>query len=98
MNASAEKVSRTPDSQLLVAYLDLKAKLQNLQSRISQTANLIKPHLNHQAAINALQELELIAIDVTTPSVAQYYQQPQPQPQTQPPPPHEQYPQQTPQS
>ncbi|KAL6518098.1 hypothetical protein OROMI_033799 [Orobanche minor] len=98
LNASAEKVSRTPDSQLLVAYLDLKAKLQNLQSRISQTANLIKPHLNNEAAINALQELELIAIDVTTPPVAQYYQQPQPQPQPQPPPPPEQYPQQTPQS
>ncbi|KAL6494341.1 hypothetical protein OROGR_031141 [Orobanche gracilis] len=94
MNASAEKVSRTPDSQLLVAYLDLKAKFQNLQSRISQTANLIKPYLNNEAAINALQELELIAIDVTTPSVAQYYQQPQPQP----PPPPEQYPQQTPRS
>ncbi|KAI3463683.1 hypothetical protein Pfo_020380 [Paulownia fortunei] len=76
-NASA-MVTRTPDSQLLVAYLDLKAKLENLQSRIKQTATLIKPSLNSEAAINALQDLELIAMNVNAPSSAQS-QQPQPQ-------------------
>ncbi|KAL3639395.1 hypothetical protein CASFOL_017302 [Castilleja foliolosa] len=80
-NASATPVNRNPDSQLLVAYLDLKAKLENLQSRTSQTANLIKPYLTNEAAVNALQELELIAMNVTTPpSAAAVAQNPQPQP------------------
>ncbi|KAK6127641.1 hypothetical protein DH2020_038620 [Rehmannia glutinosa] len=71
-NASVA-VNRAPDSQLLVAYLDLKAKLENLQARIKQTADLIKPSLNNEAAINALQELELIAVNVTTPATAESY-------------------------
>ncbi|GER32407.1 HMR1 protein [Striga asiatica] len=79
-NASAGAVNRAPESQLLVNYLDLKAKLENLQSRISQTANFIKPYLNNEAAINALQELELTSASITM--------MPQPQPQPQP----EQYP------
>ncbi|GFP86235.1 histone h1.2 [Phtheirospermum japonicum] len=98
-NASATPAKRSPDSQLLVAYLDLKAKLENLQSRIGQTANLIKPSLTNEAAINALQELELIAMNVTTPpaAVAQNQQPPQPEQyphQPQQPQQPEQYPQQ----
>ncbi|KAL3640733.1 hypothetical protein CASFOL_015701 [Castilleja foliolosa] len=80
-NASAEPANRSPDSQLLMAYLDLKAKFENLQSRISQTAILIKPSLNNEAAVNALQELELIAMNVTIPPSAAVAQNQQPQPE-----------------
>ncbi|GER32883.1 HMR1 protein [Striga asiatica] len=92
-NASGGAVNRGVDSQLLLAYLDLKAKLENLQARISQTANIIKPYLNNEASINALQELELIAANMIVPH-PQTLPQPQVQPQPQPPLPPEQYPQQ----
>lgn len=88
---TAPTVARTPDSQLLVAYLDLKAKLENLQARVQQTANLIKPSLNSEAAINAIQELELVAMNVNAPSNAQI-QQPQPEQPPPPPPPQPQQP------
>ncbi|CAA0832421.1 winged-helix DNA-binding transcription factor family protein [Striga hermonthica] len=94
-NASGGAVNRGVDSQLLLAYLDLKAKLENLHSRISQTANTIKPYLNNEASINALQELELIAANMIVPHPSiQPPPQPQVQPQPQPPLLPEQYPQQ----
>ncbi|KAK4414202.1 Histone H1 [Sesamum alatum] len=86
-NGSAS-VGRTPDSQLLVAYLDLKAKLENLQSRVKQTAALIKPSLNNETAINALQELELAAMNVSAVPNAQSQQTQAEQPQPQQPQPH----------
>lgn len=72
--------AHSQDSQLLVAYLDQKAKLENLQSRVKQTATLIKPYLTNEAAVHALEELEVVAINVIPPSNAQ---RPQPQPQAQ---------------
>ncbi|KAG8388021.1 hypothetical protein BUALT_Bualt02G0081900 [Buddleja alternifolia] len=80
-------VTQTPDSQLLVAYLDLKAKLDNLQSRIKLTATVIKPYLNNEAAISALVELEMAATtNVNAPVTAQSQQQQPPQPQPEQPP------------
>ncbi|XP_051152760.1 uncharacterized protein LOC127266535 [Andrographis paniculata] len=53
------------DSQLLVAYLDLKAKLENLQSRVKQTASFVKPYLSNEDAVSAVQELEMFALSVS---------------------------------
>lgn len=71
--------NRTQDSQLLVAYLDLKAKLENLQSMVKQTAALVRPSLNSEAAINAIQELELVAINAGAAPNVQAPQQPLPE-------------------
>lgn len=84
-NAPATTVSSgagtTPDSQLLVAYLDLKAKFENLQARIRQTATLIRPCLTNEAALSALQELEIAGtMNLLAPPPA-----PQAQPLAQPP-------------
>lgn len=68
--------NRTQDSQLLVAYLDLKAKLENLQSLVKQTAILVRPSLNSEAAINAIQELELVAVNAGAAPNVQAPQQP----------------------
>ncbi|XP_047941113.1 formin-like protein 3 [Salvia hispanica] len=72
-------VNRTPDSHLLVAYLDLKAKLENLQSMVKQAATLIRPSLTSEAAINAIDELELVALNASAPPNAQTQQQPLPE-------------------
>ncbi|KAG6411119.1 hypothetical protein SASPL_129193 [Salvia splendens] len=72
-------VNRTPDSHLLVAYLDLKAKLENLQSMVKQAATLIRPSLTSEAAVNAIDELELVALNASPPPNAQTQQQPQPE-------------------
>ncbi|KAL1564066.1 basic salivary proline-rich protein 2-like [Salvia divinorum] len=71
-------VNRASDSQLLVAYLDLKAKLENLQSMVKQAAPLIRLSLTSEVAINAIQELELLALNASAPPNAQI-QQVQPQ-------------------
>lgn len=54
------------------------------QSRVRQTVALVSPSLNNEAAINALQELELVAVNVNAPPPIAQNQQPQPeQPQAQ---------------
>ncbi|KAL1554753.1 basic salivary proline-rich protein 2-like [Salvia divinorum] len=74
-------LNRTPDSHLLVAYLDLKAKLENLQSMVKQAATLIRPSLTSEVAVNAIEELELMALNVSAPPNAQIQQQPLPLPE-----------------
>ncbi|KAL7114646.1 hypothetical protein ACP275_04G134100 [Erythranthe tilingii] len=69
--------ARTPDSQLLVAYLDLKSKLEHLQSRVKQTVTSIVPSLNDEAAISALHELEFVAMNVNAAPPIVQNQQPQ---------------------
>ncbi|KZV46512.1 basic salivary proline-rich protein 1-like [Dorcoceras hygrometricum] len=65
-NASAEG-SQTPVDPQQINSLDLRGKLQYVQSRIKQTVSIIKPHLNSETASNALQELETLAeMDVNT--------------------------------
>ncbi|KAH6822203.1 hypothetical protein C2S53_001878 [Perilla frutescens var. hirtella] len=79
---SEESANRTADSsQLLVAYLDLKAKLENLQSMVKQTVTLVRPSLNSEAAINAIQELELVAMNAGAPPNVVQIQQQQPLPE-----------------
>lgn len=57
--------------QQLMAYQELRSKLEFFQSRIRQTVGVLRPYLDGQNAANALaalQELEeLAAIDVTAP-------------------------------
>ncbi|KAL3818622.1 hypothetical protein ACJIZ3_004527 [Penstemon smallii] len=70
-----------PDSQLLVAYLDLKGKHDNLKATIKRAADVIKPFLNSEVGVGALEELERLAsVDINAPSNVQF-QQPQPQQQ-----------------
>lgn len=53
------------------------------QSRVKQTATMVKPYLNNESAVNAVEELELVAMNVTASSNSQ-----RPQPQLQPEHPH----------
>nr|CAA15421.1 HMR1 protein [Antirrhinum majus] len=76
---AAAAVSQVADTQLLVAYLDLKGKLENLQSRVKLAANVIKPCLTTEDAVNAFQELEMLATLNTTAPPNVQPQQPQPQ-------------------
>ncbi|XP_075523524.1 uncharacterized protein LOC142556129 [Primulina tabacum] len=71
-------MNQPSDNQLLMAYLDVKGKLEYFQSRIKQTVGDIKPYLNNEATASALQELETLAnMEISSSNV-------QPQPQTQP--------------
>lgn len=64
-------------SQQLVAYEDLKGKLEFFKSRIKQAVITVKPHLNPETALSAfgaLQELEELAtVDLNGPSNVQVH-------------------------
>lgn len=50
---------------------------------VKQTVTLIRPSVNSEAAINALQELEVVAVNANAPPNAQNQQPPPEQPQPQ---------------
>ncbi|XP_073056392.1 uncharacterized protein [Primulina eburnea] len=59
--------SQTPVNPQQIACLDPNGKLQYFQSRIKHTVNIIRPHLNSETTLTALQELETLAeMDVNT--------------------------------
>ncbi|MFZ8340948.1 hypothetical protein ACO1LU_14180, partial [Staphylococcus aureus] len=61
--------------QQLMAYQDLKARVEHFQSRIKQAVSVVKPYLNTETAViavGALQELEeLASLDISTPVTVQ---------------------------
>ncbi|XP_073281926.1 uncharacterized protein [Primulina huaijiensis] len=75
-------VDQPSDNQLLMAYLDVKGKLEYFQSRIKHSVSVIKPQLNNEATASALQELETLAnMEISSSNVQPQQPQPQPQPQ-----------------
>lgn len=56
-----------PDSQHLEALQDLQGKLEQLKSRIKETASVLRPCLNSETAMAALQDLEEFAANGVNP-------------------------------
>nr|GLL21783.1 protein VASP homolog [Ipomoea trifida] len=56
-----------PDSQHLAALQDLQGKLEQLKSRIKETASVLRPCLNSETAMAALQDLEEFAANGVNP-------------------------------
>ncbi|KAG6625377.1 histone H1-like [Carya illinoinensis] len=76
-NAAPFALSAVPDAQP-IAYVDLKRKLEYIQSKVSEAVAVLKHQITNESAVVAIQELEgLAAMDIISAPLQVETQQPE---------------------